>query len=478
MKKSLFGYGGTTKAIAKSGGWDIYDDNFENLADDKSNQTRYRGGVKFDEFGNALLNPRYFDPEKSKLEIPSPGFPPYHELIKKAKNLISEYDYFGDYSGLKIWISGTNGKTTTTKMLQHQLKRYGSQMGGNVGVPLANLDKNAKIWVLETSSFTMHYTLHAKPDIYVLLPITADHLSWHGDFAEYEKAKLKPLGMMNENGVAILPKIYTAITTKAHVIAYENEADLAKFCGISVDEVKFKIPFLTDALLALAVEKILFDKCDVALLNRFVIESNKLEEFNDAYGRVWVNDTKATNIDACVQALKRYAEYKMHLILGGDDKGVDLHPLFNEFKKYDLQIYAIGVNADKIAILCDEYGVRCVCCEILQTAVSEISKRYLSGKFSENLDANFGKTPNGEPCVNLKDRTAGVNASNPCDFGAKTTQKHDLNDTANLDENKSLQKSCEAKKEIALLCHACASLDQFKSYAERGDLFKKFVGDL
>ena len=117
MKKSLFGYGLTTRAIAehcqKDGCWEIYDDKFEISS----------GAPKLDEFGNALLNPSEFDPAASELEIPSPGFPPHHELVRKARNLISEYDYFDDYEGLKIWISGTNGKTTTTKMMQYLLER-------------------------------------------------------------------------------------------------------------------------------------------------------------------------------------------------------------------------------------------------------------------------------------------------------------------------------------------------------------------
>ena len=111
--------------------------------------------ISKDEFGNLLLPPSEFNANLSELEIPSPGFPRTHELVQKAKNLISEYDYFDDFNGVKIWISGTNGKTTTTQMTQSLLENYGSAMGGNVGVPLANLDKNAKIWVLETSSFTM-----------------------------------------------------------------------------------------------------------------------------------------------------------------------------------------------------------------------------------------------------------------------------------------------------------------------------------
>ncbi|QCD44406.1 UDP-N-acetylmuramoyl-L-alanine--D-glutamate ligase [Campylobacter mucosalis] len=397
MKKSLFGYGGTTKAIAKSGGWDIYDDKFEQISRD--------------EFGNTLLPVSEFDGLKSELEITSPGIAPSHELAKKARNLISEYDYFADITPFCVWISGTNGKTTTTKMIQHLLKNYGSVMGGNVGVALANLDKNAKIWVLETSSFTMYYTKTAKPDIYVLLPITPDHLSWHGDFSEYEKAKLKPLGQMSENSVAILPKIYAKMPTLAHVIAYENEDDLAKFCGVKIDEIAFKTPFLMDALLALSVQKILLDRCDVAGLNGFVIEPNKLEEFSDKMGRVWVNDTKATNIDATIQAIKRYFDKPLHLILGGDDKGVDLSPVFGALSGINVRIYTIGSNAKKLFDMSKSFGYECVQCDFLEVAVSEISKVLKQG-------------------------------------------------------------------EIALLSPACASLDQFKSYAERGDKFKEFVRNL
>ena len=418
MRKSLFGYGGTTRAIAKNfgkeGGWDIYDDKFSEISSD--------------EWGNTLLPPNLFVSEKSGLEIPSPGFPPGHELVKNAQNLISEYDYFYKIYGAKmpftVWISGTNGKTTTTKMTQHLLARYGSVMGGNVGVPLADLDPNAKIWVLETSSFTLHYTNAATPGIYALLPITPDHLSWHGSFAEYERAKLKPLAMMGENTVAILPKIYAEAATKAKVISYENEADLARFCGVNLNDIAFKTPFLTDALLALAIQKILLDRCDVELLNSFVIEGNKLEEFRDARGRTWVNDTKATNIDASIQAVKRYEGKFLHLILGGDDKSVDMRPLFEALRGAKAQIYAIGSNTDKLMKLAGEFKIPAVKCEFLNVAVGEIDKRF-----------KFG--------------------------GAAKTSAN----SENLDE-------------IALLSPAAASLDQFSSYVERGDEFKKAILNL
>lgn len=402
--KSLFGYANTTKAIAKSGGWAIYDDKFTS--------------VSSDEWGNALLPSSFFEPAKSELEIPSPGFAPSHELILKAGNLISEYDYFASF-GMPpcVWISGTNGKTTTTKMCEHLLRSFGAVMGGNVGIALADLPRDARLWILETSSFTIHYTKQAKPDIYALLPITPDHLSWHGSMSEYENAKLKPLSMMNEQGVAIIPACFKereiVRNSRAKIYFYDSEIDLASSFGLECEKIAFRVPFLMDAVFALAISKILLGYADYELLNTFVIENNKLEELRDSRGRLWVNDTKATNIDASIQAIRRYEDEQIFIILGGDDKGVDLSPVFTALSalKQEPKIYAIGSNTDKIVNLARNSRIPCTACYELKTAVDAIS-------------ADF--TGSG----------------------------------------------------VALLSPACASLDQFKSYAERGEIFKKEIANL
>lgn len=444
MRGSLFGYGKTTQAIArvlgaKFGGFDIYDDSFMQR--------------KSDEFGNTLLNPCEFKADESAFEIPSPSFPREHELIKAAKNLISEYDFFYDAMPKSVWISGTNGKTTTTQMTQHLLKEHGSQMGANVGVPLAELDANARIWVLETSSFTLHYTRSAKPEIYALLPITADHISWHGSFENYERDKLSVLERLKEGDIAILPKIQAqhklAKGCKGQIIAYEDEFDLADKMRINTDKISFQTPFLMDAVLALSIEKILLDKTSYDKLNTFIIEPNKLEELLDARGRLWVNDTKATNIDAALAALKRYQNKKIHLIIGGDDKGVSLRPLFETMKALKIELYAIGTSAGKILALADEFGIKAHKCELLQNAVALINKNFNAPNLSENLNVNLSK--------NSKKNS--VNSNH-----AKTNSA--LNST-NLNHN-----------EVALLSPACASLDQFSSYAKRGEVFKKCVFQL
>ncbi|NLC27257.1 MAG: UDP-N-acetylmuramoyl-L-alanine--D-glutamate ligase [Campylobacteraceae bacterium] len=356
MKRSLFGYGLTAKSFASMGGWDIYDDSFLSK--------------EIDLFGNNLLPPKLFEKDKSELEIPSPGFPPNHPLVKKALNLKSEYDYFADTMPYSIWISGTNGKTTTTEILATLLK--GSEAGGNIGTPLAKLNPKAQLWVLETSSFTLHYTNIAKPGIYLLLPIKADHLSWHGGFEAYTNAKLKPLSLMNQGSVAVLPKKYEHIPTRAHIVSYESSQDLANFLGIDISLLKIKEPFLLDALLALSAQYILLGKTDLKTINNFSISPHKLQEISDAKGRLWVNDSKGTNIDATIEALKRYKNKKIHIILGGDDKGVELKPLFEMMSKLDITIYAIGSNTQKLITYANSFSIAIKACYELKEAVLKI----------------------------------------------------------------------------------------------------------
>jgi UDP-N-acetylmuramoylalanine--D-glutamate ligase len=395
---TLFGYGITTKAIAKKfGNCRIYDDKFS--------------AVTSDRYGNEFLASELFNPEKSILEVTSPGIPPSHPLIEKAKNLVSEYDLFASNMPYSVWITGTNGKTTTTDMLSHLLQKRGAVSGGNIGTPLATLDDTAPMWILETSSFTLHYTNIAVPNLYVILPITPDHISWHGSFEAYEAAKLKPLELMQEGEVVILPAKYVDVPTKAMKITYESASDLAEYFDIELHKVHFREPFLTDALLALGVTKILFDEIDYDKINSYHIGKHRLEEFTDTKGRLWVNDSKATNPDATIAALDSYQEQKIHLVLGGDDKGASLDMLFDKLEVLDIEVYAIGTNLVRIKTLCEEKNIVCHPCFTLEKAVEEID------------------------------------------------QKHD-------------------SSSVALLSPAAASLDQFSSYAQRGEEFLQFVQNL
>ncbi|NVJ54509.1 MAG: UDP-N-acetylmuramoyl-L-alanine--D-glutamate ligase [Campylobacteraceae bacterium] len=317
-----------------------------------------------------------YDKQADEVTVVSPGIPPYNEMVKESNNVISDYDLIYEKMPFSIWISGTNGKTTTTQMCQHILKGKGSVCGGNIGTPVSKLDKQSKIWILETSSFTFHYTKYAKPNLYLLLPISDDHVSWHGSFEEYEKAKLKPLYMMEEGEVAIVPEKYKDIKTVCHLITYKHSDDLCKKFDIDKTQINFKEPFLLDALLALAAKKIIFDEVDYKAINTYKVDEHKVEEFKDKRNRVWINDSKATNQDATINAIIPYKKKRIYLILGGDDKGANLEPLFEFIKDLDIEIYAIGSNSNKLKELAEKFFINFYDCKTLKEAVNEISKKH------------------------------------------------------------------------------------------------------
>ena len=368
-----------------------------------------------DKFPNATLYDdkdfENYDLQSDEVTVISPGIPPYNNMFLKSKNILSDYDLFEDIIPFSIWISGTNGKTTTTQMCQHLLKEYNSVCGGNIGIPLSHMDEKAPIWILETSSFTLHYTNKSKPNIYLLLPISEDHITWHGSFKEYQDAKLKPLTLMDENEIAIIPEEFKDIKTNAQVITYKNSDDLCEYFKIDKSKIKFKEPFLLDAILAMCVQKIVFDEINYDLINEFIIDKHKVEEFKDKKNRLWIDDSKATNVDATINALVPYINNDIHIILGGDDKGANLKPLFENIKDLDIYVYAIGSNTNKIVDYCNEYKIKVESCTYLNIAVEKMDK---------NLTINS----------------------------------------------------------IGILSPAAASLDQFKSYAHRGDEFKNLVNSL
>ncbi|MEA1953415.1 MAG: UDP-N-acetylmuramoyl-L-alanine--D-glutamate ligase [Campylobacterota bacterium] len=363
-KPNLFGYGLTTKAIAKKlgGGCNFFDDNVKEAYIDENN--------------NHIFPSSKFDENRSQLEVTTPSLPPHHPLIQRAKNLYSEYDYFAESMPFSIWISGTNGKTTTTQMLTHLLEKRGAVNGGNIGTPLAQLNTNAPIWILESSSFTLHHTHIASPNIYLLLPITPDHLDWHKTAEAYEADKLKPLLTMKEGELALIPKGLNLPKTSAYVVEYDSLEFLENYFSLDASKVAFKGAFLEDALLSLAITKVLFDEVDYRQINSFVKDAHRQEELIDVKNRLWINDSKATNLDATLQALKGYKERYIRLIIGGEDKGVDLTPLFELMQTLNISIYTIGKNNQKLNSLAKKYQITSYECKTIEEAVTQIDKAF------------------------------------------------------------------------------------------------------
>lgn len=508
---SVFGYGVTSKpfvefinSLGKTCA--IYDDRFE--------------AISSDECGNSLLPPSAFDESKSSLEFISPGILPTHRYFSKARNPIGEYDYAyelmsaNDFVLKSIWISGTNGKTTTTQMLTYLLEDFGALCGGNIGTPLTTLalkhaqvldstpknppykedyqnnaqekkEKNAPkdskkepFWVLESSSFAMHYSHIATPQIYLLLPLSQDHISWHSGYEGYIEDKLRVLSRMGKDTCALLPqelkshKIVQEYIHKAKskgAIFYENSSDLAKFLGIELDSIPFGEPFLLDALVALSgavlaqkmglLEDFVDSNCAYFLekLKSFHIGAHRIEEFYEPYKQnnaksnlqwLWVDDSKGTNTDATLKAFVRYKGKRIYALLGGDDKGADIEPIFaliaDGFCKKNsfVKIFAIGSNEKKILSLAQKYGIPAFACQNLKNAMKHI------------------KSEREKDLIKFSDDFASE---------AKSAQK-DTEKNAKQDSKADFIASF-----VGLLSPAAASLDQFRSYKERGELFKKYA---
>ncbi|ANV98366.1 hypothetical protein BBW65_05945 [Helicobacter enhydrae] len=406
---ALLGFGKTNQALLELCNHQgtqclIFDDSFAQIHTD-TKQNHYIPSQLFDQYIHQI-----------DFAIPSPGIPPHHPLIAQSPKLISEYDYIlPNIRQPQIWISGTNGKTTTTEMLEHLLSDFGGVAGGNIGRPLAELlHLQPKIWILETSSFTLHYTHQSTPQIYLLLPLSQDHISWHKSFGNYTQAKLSPLANMRPDATAIIPQQYIshpiAQASQATIIGYTSEEDLKERFGID-SAIPFDPPFLLDALLAIIGAKLL-TQCDLsAKLQDYRLGAHKMEKILDARGRLWINDSKGTNIDATIWALRTYKHQKVFLILGGDDKGADLAPLFAQIRLQEVEILAIGSNASRIQKYADRYAIQCTRSLTLDRAVRQIH--------------------------------------------------------AHLDH-----------QSVAILSPAAASLDQFVSYRQRGERFVELVKDL
>jgi UDP-N-acetylmuramoylalanine--D-glutamate ligase len=191
----------------------------------------------------------------------------------------------------------------------------------------------------------------------------------------YEEAKLKPFSWMQEGEMIVAPAKYKNVVTNGFFVGYEGVEDLAEYFEIDISKIKFRGVFLFDALMALSVTKALFNEVDYDLINSFNIDGHRQEEFVDKNLRLWVDDSKATNLDATIEAVKNYSDRKILLILGGDDKGQDLTSLFEFLAGKNLEIFTIGSNENRLLDLCAKYEIEATKCSVLEEAVGKMSDK-------------------------------------------------------------------------------------------------------
>lgn len=265
-------------------------------------------------------------------------------LIKGAKS-ISDIDLFASLAKAPVVaISGANGKSTVTTMLGEMAQASGKNVGvgGNLGTPALDLlADDIALYVLELSSFQLERTSVLNAVAATVLNISADHLDRHGDLAQYAKAKARIFagdGVMVINQDDEIVDAMRDTTRKTLTFSIKHSADFYLDHGYLMHGKTELMPLAqlplegkhnaANALAAFALAHAVnlnIQACVMALTNFNALE-HRMQRVSQKLGFSWVNDSKATNIGACIAALEGYDE-KVILIAGGDGKGADMNEL-------------------------------------------------------------------------------------------------------------------------------------------------------
>lgn len=378
----------------------------------------------------------------SYLAITSPGIPPsakIFELLNEEKiSVISEVELaYKESPKPFVAITGTNGKTTTTALTAHILsQQYKAEACGNIGNPPCDfIDSEIDYFICEMSSYQIATSNSFQAQIACWLNFTPDHLDWHGGLENYFDAKAKLFKEPQSPAFAVFngtdkKLLEFSKTVKSEVFLFgvevENNCSYIKNGAIYYKRKKTEehIIDLRDSPLvgehnyqnimcAVIVAKLIGmdNEAIKSGIMSFKSPEHRLEKVREFKGITFYNDSKATNPEAAIVAIKSFNDLDVTLIAGGRDKNTDLTEFCQEIKQHIKTVILIG----------------------------EASER-----FEKNLlDNGFNN----------------IIIENDINHGME----------------KAIERAIELKPQVVLLSPACASFDMFKSYEERGKVFKDYV---
>lgn len=372
------GESGTGAAVlAKVKGFEVFLSDMASIGDThKSMLEDY--GIEYEEGGHS--------PEKilnASCIIKSPGIPETAPLVKEAYargiEVISEIEFAGRYdNSKKICITGSNGKTTTTTLIHYLLQKAGMDagLGGNIGksYALQVATEHHDIYVLEISSFQLDGMYDFKADIAVLLNITPDHLDRYGhEMQNYINAKFRITSNMSaedcfifcsddEVTVSALEKIVVkaqqlpitqndtveqgaCLNDSTMVVRYEDSS-----YEMDINDLKIEGRHnVYNSMAAALTGKIMKVSNSVIreALSSFTGVEHRLEKVLSIKDVLYINDSKATNVNSTWYALESM-KTPVVLILGGTDKGNDYSAIYELVKKKVRAIVCLGVDNRKI----------------------------------------------------------------------------------------------------------------------------------
>lgn len=361
------------------------------------------------------------------------------ELFIRERNAYLAENKLSDQDIPFIAITGTNGKSTTTALINHLLNEAGklSEMGGNIGTAILSLEplKKGRFYVIECSSFQIDLTPSINPTVGILLNLSLDHIDRHGTFAHYCEIKKRLVNGAKTALVAVddeySAKIYHELKEHHHKVYPVSKDKVLHGCGYFAQQDKLyslengkAVERLSlagidslrgshnaqNALMALAT----LDSLNIrplelqALFASYVGLPHRMQQVRKIGNVLYIDDSKATNAEASAPALATFDH--IYWIIGGLAKAGGITALKDYFPK--------------------------------------IRKAYLIG----DAAADFARTINGAFPISM---------SGTLEKAVQEAHKDAAQDK---------------EKEVAvLLSPACASYDQFKNYGARGDAFKAFV---
>ena len=431
----------------KRRGFDVFgwDDNKEVLSKAKKNK------LNIQNLNNNNLKEMTF-------LLVSPGIPfsvkKKHSFLKQAKKekieILNDIELFFRFNPEEkyIGVTGTNGKSTTVSLLSHVFKKLkiNNSLSGNIGRPVFDLKRFKKIFnILEISSFQLELMKRTTFKVAVLLNITKDHIERHQSFKKYINEKIKIFNNQSEDDVSIIGvdnevtsslvrKLKKKLDSKIITVSGENnKADIYiknKKLIINLNLRKNKISKIIDigqfnnflgvhnyqniaAVYAIVLSLGFYKWKQIEnSIKSFKALPHRLQKIKQINNITFVNDSKATNIDATNQALKNFKN--VFWILGGRLKERSLQKLKKHFFRIK-HVFLVGET------------------------------KFLYQKYLKNfLD-----------CTTVKNLEEAVKLSH---FLAQK----------NIKEKK-------IKSSIVLLSPACSSLDEWKDFEDRGNAFIKFV---
>ena len=272
-------------------------------------------------------------------------------LFRFKDKIITDLDifYLINKNCKSIVVTGTNGKSTTSKIISHLLKKnnFDVSLGGNIGTPILDLKiKKNTYTVIEASSFQLSHSKFIKPDYAILLNITNDHLDWHGSMLSYRNSKLKIFKLQEKNQFSLVNKKFKKTFRKKNykgklIIPIEKKFKRIQhkiknyYLKLSINDENMSFAYAFSQLIKLS------EKNFITAMNSFVGLPHRYEVFLKKKNITFINDSKETSFESSKFALLN--SKNVYWILGGLPKKND-KIFLSKIKKNIIKCYLVGEN--------------------------------------------------------------------------------------------------------------------------------------